>query len=603
MLREFSFYFGLRKIEEDNLLSQKPQSPLKYRTIVMILLTTTIVALQATRLAQLQLVQGKQNRERAENNRIRPIRVPSNRGLILDRHGRAFASNGLKHSIYLWPKEQPKKQWKITAAKLSAVINMPADEILEKVEEAIISGERNVHLTYQVSRNAFITLQERGEEFPGVEVRPESIRYYPYGELASHVIGYLGEVTPAELKANPEYQLRMMVGRIGIESSANDVLAGKWGQQLIEVNAQNREIRVFKEEEKEAKNGKTVKLTLDIDLQKSAETALGSRKGAVVILNVNTGEVLAMASYPRFNPNVFTKPMPEEKWQSLHSEEQSFLNRSLEGYPPGSTFKIITAAAAMGSGKFSPYSIIQTSDSIYVGGISFNEHSGGYGPIGFRTALAYSSNTFFYRTGMSIGRKQIAQWAYKLGLGGKNLKLLGIPAAYNGLIPTEEDKRRIYNDAWYLGDTITMAIGQGLVLVTPLELAAATATIANGGKQVKPHLFANETNSPEMKPIPIGLKPEYVNTIKEGMIDVVDYGTGQLLNDGTIPLTGGKTGTSEIMGQKSHSLYVGFGPAKGAKIAIAVIVENGGYGSTSAAPVAKQVFQTYFNKYSQAKLN
>lgn len=596
MVREFSFAFGLRKIEENNLSSQKHKSRSIYRAIVLMLLTTTIIGLQVSRLVQLQLIQGQENRDRAENNRIRPIPVASNRGLILDRNGEAFASNRLTRSIYLWPKEQPKERWKITAAKLSPIINIPADKILEKVEQAINSGERNIHIGYQVSRDTFVTLQERATEFPGVEVRAESTRYYPHGQLASHIIGYLGEVTPEELEANPEYQLRMMVGRIGVEASANDVLAGKWGQRLIEVNAKNKEIGIFDEEEPQA--GKTVKLTLDIDLQKTAEKALGFRKGAVVALDVNTGEVLAMASYPRFNPNFFTKPMPQAKWQSFHSQEQSFLNRSLQGYPPGSTFKMVTSAAAMGSDKFSPYSIIQTSDSIYVGGISFNEHSGGYGAIGFRSALAYSSNTFFYRVGMTIGHEQIAKWAYQLGLGGKNLNLLGIPATYNGLIPTEEDKRRIYNDDWYLGDTVTMAIGQGLVLLTPLELAAAAAAIANGGKQVKPHLLANETNRPTIKPTPTGLKPEDIKMIREGMIDAVYYGTAQSLNDGTIPLTGGKTGTSEVIGQRSHSLYVGFGPAYQSKIAIAVIVENGGYGSVSAAPVAKQVFQTYFSKYN-----
>ncbi len=599
MVRKFSFSFGFQKIEENNLSYEELQPRLIYRTIVIMLLTTTILGLQVTRLAQLQLIQGKQNRERAENNRIRPIPVPSNRGLILDRHGEAFASNRLTRSIYLWPKEQPKEQWRITAAKLSPIINIPANKILAKVEQAIISGERNVNLTYQVSRDTFVTLQERAGEFPGVEVRAESTRYYPHGQLASHIIGYLGEVTLKELKANPEYQLRMMVGRIGVEASANDVLLGKWGQRLIEVNAQNREIRLFAEEKPQS--GKAVKLTLDLDLQKTAEKALGFRKGAVVALDVNTGEVLAMASYPRFNPNLFTQPLPEEKWRSFYTQEQSFLNRALQGYPPGSTFKMVTSAAAMGSGKFSPYSILQTSNSIYVGGMSFNEHSGGYGSIGFRGALAYSSNTFFYLVGLTIGHAEISKWAYKLGLGGKNLNLLGIPATYNGLIPTEEDKRQIYNDAWYLGDTITMAIGQGLVLVTPLELAAAVAAIANGGKEVKPHLLADETNSPEMKPIPTGLKPEYVNMIKEGMIDVVYYGTARSLYDGTIPLTGGKTGTSEIIGQRSHSLYVGFGPAEQSKIAIAVIVENGGYGSVAAAPVAKQVFQTYFRKYSQVQ--
>ncbi|MEB3339319.1 penicillin-binding protein 2 [Okeania sp.] len=592
MVREFSYFSGIQIKENNNLSYKERQARLIYRAVIMILLSTTVIGIQVSRLAQLQLIQGKHNRARAENNRIRPIPVPSNRGLILDRNGKPFASNRLQHSIYLWPREQVREQWEITAAKLSPIINMPAHKILEKVEEALISGERNVHLSYQVSRNTFTLLQEKAEEFPGVEARAESTRYYPHGETASHVIGYLGEVTSAELGANPEYQLRMMVGRIGVEASRNEQLAGKWGQRMIEVNAENREIGIFKEEEPQS--GETIKLTLDLNLQKAAENALGSRKGAVVVLDVNTGEVLTMASYPRFNPNVFTKPMAESEWRSLHSQEQSFVNRTIQGYPPGSTFKVVTSAAAMGSQKFAPGSIIQTSDAVYIGGMSFNEHSGGYGPIGFRAALAYSSNTFFYRIGMAIGNKEIAKWAYKLGLGGKNINLLGIPVTYNGLIPTEEDKRQIYNDRWYLGDTVTMAIGQGLVLATPLELAGAVAAIANGGKQVKPHLLADQTNYPEIQPIPTGLKPEEVNIIKEGMIDVVYRGTAKNLNDGSIPLTGGKTGTSELIGQRSHSLYVAFGPANKPEIAIAVIVENGGYGSRSAAPVAKQVFQYYF---------
>ncbi|MGB3509704.1 MAG: penicillin-binding protein 2 [Microcoleaceae cyanobacterium] len=599
MVREFSFGFGFRKIEDNNLSSEEHQSRSIYRAILIMLLTTGIIGLQVSRLAQLQLVEGTKNRQRAENNRIRPIPVPSNRGLIIDRHGRALATNRLARSIYLWPKEQPQEQWKITAAKLSPILNIPAEKILQKLEAAVKSAERNVKISYHVSRDIFVTLQERAAEFPGVEVRSESTRYYPHGQLASHVIGYLGEVTLEELKANPEYEMRMMVGRLGIEASANDRLAGKWGKRLIEVNAENREIGNLGEIIPQG--GKTVKLSLDLDLQRTAEQALGFRRGAVAALDVNTGEVLAMASYPRFNPNVFAKPMTEKEWQSTHGQEQSFLNRALQGYPPGSTFKIVTSAAAMGSGKFSPYSIVYTSDSIYVGGISFNEHSGGYGAIGFRSALAYSSNTFFYRVGMAIGAKEIAKWAARLGLGGNNLNLLGIPGSYNGLIPTEEDKRRIYNDAWYLGDTVTMAIGQGMVLVTPLELAAAAAAIANGGKQIKPHLFMNDTNTEKMKPIPTGLKPEDIKTIREGMIDAVYYGTAQSLNDGTIPLTGGKTGTSEVIGQRSHSWYVGFGPAYNSKIAVAVIVENGGYGSVSAAPVAKQVLQTYFSKYRANK--
>ena len=306
-----------------------------------------------------------------------------------------------------------------------------------------------------------------------------------------------------------------------------------------------------------------------------------------------------MASYPRFDPNIFTKPVTEAEWEHLQGKENPFVNRALQGYPPGSTFKIVTSVAATGSGQYSPYSRVGTYAYIWVGGIRFNEHGGaGYGYIGFREALAYSSNTFFYQVGLGVGVENIYKWARNMGLGGVDLDILGISAPYNGFIPTPKQKQELYKDDWYAGDTVNMSIGQGMVLCTPLELAKMAAAIANGGYRVKPHLFASDTNTPLTAPEPVGLSPEAVAVIREGMTDVVRYGTASYaLADESLPLTAGKTGTSEAgIGQESHSLYVGFAPAYKPEIAIAVVVENGGYGSVTAAPIAKEVYKTYFKK-------
>lgn len=576
---------------------EKRDSRYLYRAVAFILLTTALMGLSVYRLVQLQLVEGKQNRLRAEENRIRLLPIPSNRGRIVDRNGQLLADNHLTRAVYLWPKEQTKQEWQKTSAQLSEVLNIPTERILAKLEKVKYNSAAPVRISQSVTPEVFVWIGENALQLPGVEIRSDSNRYYPHGSSASHVLGYIGEATLEELKANPEYPMGMIVGKLGLEAGVNDKLAGVWGARLVEVNAQNEELRLLGE--KPSVGGKGIKLTLDLALQKAAEGGIGSRRGAAVALNVKTGEVLAMASSPRFNPNTFTKPVSSQEWERLQGLENPFLNRTLQGYPPGSTFKIISSAAGMGSGQFSPGSMIGTSASITVGGITFHEHSGSYGVIGFRDALAFSSNTFFYRLGMAVGAEEIAKWAERFGVGTTDLELLKLSEGSTGFVPTPENKEEIFGEPWYLGDTITMSIGQGAVLVTPLELAVMVAAAANGGYRVKPHLLADMTDTPPTKPAAIGLEPEAIDTIKEGLVSVVEYGTGRGMNDGTIPLTGGKTGTSEVLWQRSHSLFVGFGPAKDPEIAIAVVIENGGYGSVAAAPVAKQMFQAYFGRQNR----
>lgn len=600
MEREFSFASGFRLVDKSIQEDGGHQSRPIYRAVVLMLIATALMSLHVFRLVQLQLVEGQKHRDRAENNRIRLVPLQSNRGHILDRAGRSLAANHLARSVYLWPKEQKPEQWKITAGKLSTVLKIPASEILAKLEQNGYQSYRPVRISQGLTAEAFVSLGERAGEFPGVAVQAESSRYYPNGNLAAHVLGYIGEATADDLKANPEYPMGMIVGQMGIEASANSQVAGIWGSRQIEVNARGEELKELGMNP--PTGGSNIELTIDLDLQKAAEQALGNRRGAVAAVNVKTGAVLVLASHPTFDPNLFTHKVSKVEWDRLVGEEQPFLNRALQGYPPGSTFKIVTTAAGLESGKFSPDSLLGTSAFITVGGIQFNEHSGGYGYIGFRDALAVSSNTFYYQVGMAVGPEQLAKWAHLLGIGQTNFKLLGLTGGSHGQVPTPEEKEKIYKEPWYLGDTVTMAIGQGLVLVTPLEGAVMVASIANGGYRVKPHLLASLSNTPMTKPEPTGIKPETLKVIREGLIGVVANGTAsQVLNDGSLPLTGGKTGTSEVVGQPSHSWYVAFGPADKPEIAIAVVVENGGFGATAAAPIAKEVFKAYFHKSQNSK--
>ncbi|MGB7275747.1 MAG: penicillin-binding protein 2 [Geitlerinemataceae cyanobacterium] len=564
------------------------------RAFALMLAVTGGLGLCSFRLIQLQLVRGQYHRQVADENRLRPIPIPAARGNILDRNGKPIAASKLSRSAYVWPKQQSPEAWKVTADKLSPILRMPSEEILNLIEKEGYSSNIPVKISRNLTLQAFITLAERSEEFLGLEIRGDSSRHYPNGSVASHLLGYVGEATEEDLRAHPEYPMGAIVGKMGLEHAINKQLQGQWGNRLIEVNAKGQELRELAMQPVQV--GEDVNLTLDFNLQKTAENALGGRRGAAVVLDVKTGAVLALASSPTFDPNIFTRRVTAADWESLQGEDDPFLNRALQGYPTGSTFKIITAVAGIESGKYFPDSVIGTSAYITVGDTKFHEHSGGYGVIGFEDALTYSSNTFFYLIGMAIGPEEIAKWGQVLGIGKTDFDLLGVGEGSHGSIPIPEEKEALYGEPWYVGDTVSMSIGQGLTLVTPLELAVMMSTVANGGNRVKPHLVAAQTNTKATRPEKTGIDPATLEVIKDGLRGVVERGTGRALNDGSIPLTAGKTGTVEVLGREDNSMYVGYGPADDPQIAIAVVVEEGGYGSKSALPVAKQVFQTYFGK-------
>lgn len=571
---------------------QRDGSP--WRAVFVMMFVTALLSVCGFRLAQLQLIKGEINRQLADNNRIRPVPISSERGTIMDREGRLLASTRLARSVYLWPRQQTREQWKAIAARLHPILNVSENEILRRLEKAGYNSALPVRISQNLSPAAFVAISEQAPQLPGVEIFSESSRQYPHGSLAAHVLGYVGEATEEDMAAHPDYPSGMIVGRMGIERLANKQLEGAWGSRLIEVDARGRELRVLGS--KPARAGDSLQVTLDLDLQQAAERALSNRRGAVAVLDVKTGEVLVLASGPTFDPSIFTRPVTRTEWDRLQGSSQPFLNRALQGYPPGSTFKVVTAVAGMQTGKFSPSSVIGTSAFLSLGGIQFWESSRhGYGVIGFPKAIAVSSNTFFFRVGMAAGPEALAHWGKILGIG--STSNMGLEGGSSGSIPIPSEKEKLYGEPWYAGDTVSMSIGQGLVQATPLELAVMTAAIANGGKRVHPHLLMSETNTPALQPEATGIRPEVLRVIQQGLVNTVQQGTARRLNDGTIPLTAGKTGTSEVPGGKPNAMFVGYGPASNPEIAIAVVVENGGYGGVTAVPIAQAVYAAYFKNH------
>jgi penicillin-binding protein 2 len=559
------------------------------RAPILLGVATVALSFIMLRLVQLQIVQGTYYYDRAQNNRIRPIPIVSDRGKIVDRFGKVLATNQITRSLYLYPREQSKAEWEKTAEYLGKTLSIEPQKVLGELEKAGYQSDVPVRVYRNLKPEAFVALAE-GPRIPGLEIQSDASRIYPNGAMAAHLLGYIGEATAEDVKKHPDFPAGMIVGQMGIERSADDELRGTWGNRLIEVDATGKELQVLGIQQ--PVQGQPLQLTLDLKLQKAAELGLAGRRGAAVVMDIKTGAILAIASAPTFDPNLFTRRMSQRDWDNLQSDDKPLLNRALQAYPPASTFKIVSTVAALQSGKFEPDSTLPTFDSINVGGTIFHEHGSSYGTIGFKEALAVSSNTFFYQVGLKIGPEVIKKWGQILGITRSPLDLDG--GGPGGYLPTPASKEKDYKEPWYAGDAVTTAIGQGLVQVTPLEMAVMISTIANGGKRVKPHLLASQTNLPQMQPEDTGIYPSTLKILKEGLVAVVHEGTGQSLNDGSIPPTAGKTGTAEVTTGADNAVYVGYGPVENPQIAVAVVVENGGFGAESAVPIVHQIYRAFF---------
>ncbi len=553
------------------------------------------------RLWQLQILQGSEYRKLSEANRLRVITTPAPRGIIFDRNGIPLVRNSAYYYASVIPDEFDKDKVDL----LSNVLNIPAEEVIEKIHTNGVSPFVPVRLKQGLSFKEVAYLESRRSDFPGLIIEAEVSREYLYGDVGAHLIGYLGKLNPSQSKdpALKDIPPESFIGQWGAEMLFDKSLRGIPGKRIIEVDALGREIRLL--QEKPPIKGKDIMLSVDINLQKEAEMAFGEKAGALVAVKPVTGEILGMLSKPSFDPNLFARGISYEEWDALtHDKKNPMLNRALQSqYPPGSTFKIVTAIAALEEGVITPTTKVDCRGGINYGSWYFGcwrKH--GHGVISMHRAIVESCDVYFYEAGKRLGIDKIYDYALSLGLGRETGIELG--REREGLIPNAKWKLENKKLPWFLGETFNTAIGQGYVAATPLQLAVMTSAIANGGNLYKPTLIK------DTPPVIVGkakVSPETLEIVKKGLSGVVNEpgGTGWAAKSLLISIAG-KTGTAQVVAIKrdsqslpekfrDHAWFVAFAPVENPEIALAVLVEHGGHGGGAAAPIAKRAIEGYIN--------
>ncbi len=564
---------------------------------IMVLVSLFLFGAVGSRLAYLQIEQGSINRDRAENNRIRIVPKQPVRGDMFDRKGRVLATTRLSHSAYLWPIAQMKPEWGEVRRLLAVSLQIPETEIQKRVEEAGYNSPSLIRIARGLNLAQITALEEYRDRLKWVEVDAETVRYYPNKNVGAHILGYTGELNSQQLAKRKSlgYRLGDVAGKMGVESSYEKMLRGEWGGLQMEVNGAGKVMRVLGQ--KIAKPGEDLTLTLDLNVQKAAEAALGKRKGAIVAIDPNNGAVLAMVSYPTFDPNVFSSRITPAIWKQLQGQGNPFVNRALQGFPPASTFKLVTDTAGMESGKFPPNTVLHTYGAINLGGMSLGEwNHAGFGSIGYLTAIAMSSNTFHGQIGRGVGGETLIKWARKYGFG----QPTGIELAEEtaGLIADDAWKRRNFNNwEWTIGDTVNMSIGQGFTVATPLQVAVQFAAVANHGYRVRPHLLVKDNQKYLKERVSLNLKPSTIKTLRAGTRAVVTSGTGRALNLPELPAIAGKSGTAQAPPGKNHAWFGSYAPFDKPEIVVVAFAEHsGGGGGSVAGPMVRQVIEAYFQK-------
>ncbi len=593
----------------------------RIRVLVATALVLLCFALLAGRLVVLQVVRHEDLKAQAENNRTAVVPVVPNRGLILDRNGIVLATNYSAYTLEITPSKVPALEQ--TLADLSQVVEVSARDRrrFKKLMEESKSFE-SLPIRTKLSEEEVARFAAQRFRFPGVEIKARLFRNYPYGELASHVIGYIGRINRAEKERledsddEANYRGTEYIGTLGVEQSNEAQLHGTTGVDSVETSAGGRAVR--KLASSPSTPGNTVTLSIDIKLQKLVEEMYGERRGALVALDPKTGQVLAFVSKPTFDPNLFVDGIDTESWQMLNeSIDKPLLNRALRGtYPPGSTYKPFMAMAALQTGRRAATTVINDNGSWMFGGHEFRSHGDhGLGPVDMHAAISKSSNVYFYSLANDLGVDTIHDFMKPLGFG--QLTGIDIQGESRGVLPSQEWKRNYYKrpeqQKWYAGETISLGIGQGYNTFTMLQLAQAMSILANNGVKHKPQLvIATQDAMTRLKspvaPAPavdLGFKPENLAVVRNAMVSTTIDGTSARVFAGAAYRSGGKTGTAQAVGvaakerynaskmeeqQRDHALYVAFAPAEDPRIALAVVVENAGFGAAHAAPIARRVF-------------
>jgi penicillin-binding protein 2 len=565
------------------------------------IMAVSLIGGLGARLVNLQLIDGAHWRQRADDNRIRMIARQPERGRVLDAQGRTLIGSKLSHSVFLWPAaKQDDAAWDTTLEHLATILKKPKAELKARLGKHEPTAIDRIRVARNITPAQVTAIEEAGAILNGVEVDAETTRVYPHGRAAAHILGYTGEISEADydrLKTN-DYQRGDVNGKLGIEASLEQQLRGQRGGKTLEVDANGKVIQVIGE--KASKMGQEVHLTIDIELQKQTEKILGERKGAIVVMNPNNGEVLAMASWPTFDPNIFSKDrITETEWQALQKLPNPFVNRAVQAFPPASTFKVVTTAAAIESGKWPADTVLQTFPSITIGGTTFGEwNHAGFGPLGFSGALTNSSDTFFYQVARRIHGEQFTEWLHKFGVGERTG--IELPDEAAGIAPDQAWKQREMHDDLLLGDSVNMSIGQGFVTTSPLQVAAIFAVPANGGYRIKPHIVKSQDARGYRESL--HLKPETLQVIREGLRGVVTQTTGTALDVSYLPSVSGKSGTSEDAGDGSDTWFAAYAPSENAEIVVVAFAErSGGSGGKVGAPMVRDVMAAYFELKAKGK--
>ncbi len=599
----------------------------RQRLIMLMIAVLLAVLVLVLRLFYLQIIQGQEFRRLSLNNSIRLQNIDAPRGFIYDRHGTLLVDNRPSFDLYVNLKDaRPLDE---TLKRLTPHTGMAFENLVQRVEtESRTSALKPVLIERDIGRDALATIESHRYDLPGIDVQIRRLRNYIFPNFAAHLLGYIGEVNPDELKRSGNADLRMgdQIGKFGVEKSLERYLRGERGGRQVEVNANGQVVRVL--HTVYARSGHSIYLTIDRDLQKKAEEMLTGEAGAVVAVDPQNGEILALASGPAFDQNDFITGLSTEKWRALiENPDRPLNNKAIQGeYPPASTYKIIASLAGLQEGVITPDETIFCPGYHRFGNRTYRcWRRGGHGRVDLNQAIARSCDVYFYQVGQRLGIDRLAFYANASGLG----KRTGIALDHEsrGLVPTAAWKKKRTGIAWQAGETLSVAIGQGFNLTTPLQMAMFTAAVANDGNRYQPVLVKNivkpgGTPAVARPPKRVGRLPvdaAHLAEVKRGMWEVVQgkKGTARIARLKQIEICG-KTGTAQVVSLdkfekdaaskderrfKDHAWFIAYAPTDAPRIAIAVIVEHGEHGSSAAAPIARELVRTYLGPPSEAPMS
>lgn len=595
---------------------QEENRDLQARIYWLFALIALVVFCLLLRAWYLQVIKGSYYLELSENNRVRVVETPPPRGLIYDRNGSPLVNNVPSFTLYAVLGDIPDRD--LVLGRLADLVEIPREEMARKVGSKRGDPYIPMKIKDDLSMREVALIEGHGLELPGIKIEAEFKRNAIYDTLAAHLLGYVGEISQTQLESGnyPNIRQGALIGQYGIEQMLDHMIRGLPGEKGIEVDALGHEVRVLKVNE--PTRGSDIFLTLDLKVQKAAEEALGGRAGSIIAIDPNNGEVLAMVSHPAFNPNTLSRGASAGIWESiLKDEKRPLTNRAIQGqYPPGSTFKVIMSAAILETKEASPSHQMECRGFYPFGNRNFRDWKrGGHGTVDLHRAMVESCDVYYYEMGNRLGVDTIAKFSNLFGLGQPTG--ISLPSEKGGLIPSTEWKKRVRKEPWYPGETLSVAIGQGYVSATPLQLTTMTAAVAGDGVWYTPQLVKKAVNhksgATELFPRPEGRRlPISAGTLKvlrSAMAGVVSEPRGTAAGSRSkLVSMAGKTGTAQVIGMKpgiqkqegeeskefeDHAWFVAFAPVENPQIAVTVLVENGGHGGSAAAPLARKVIESY----------